>query len=370
MRDSFHSLTIPFTKDEWLVDTYVNANGQLRMGSLFQDLDALAGVIAYKHTGPAPAIVTAAVDRISIISPMVDKFYDLELSGFVSYVGRSSMEISIEVRKVDCPAGEEPLLLTCAFTMVALDPVTKKAVKINPLIVETEEEKRIFGKGEAYKNSKKALADASLTKVTPNDEESDIIHGLWMQNQKLKGLPHPPTNPHLMSTTKIHSTFLMQPQNRNRHSFMIFGGLLLKLTFELAFCCASSSTNSRPTFISLDPSTFLSPVPVGAVLYLTATIAYAEPASREEGGGTKVQVRVESRVKDVDGGGSGKEKRETETGVFNYTFRVEEEGWEVMPVTYGEFMDYVDARRRVGLQKELGVHNVDGTSSGIIKGKL
>lgn len=30
------------------MDTYVNASGQLRMGTLFQDLDALAGVISYK----------------------------------------------------------------------------------------------------------------------------------------------------------------------------------------------------------------------------------------------------------------------------------------------------------------------------------
>ena len=39
---------LPFTKDEWLVDAYVNASGQLRVGTLFQDLDALAGVISYK----------------------------------------------------------------------------------------------------------------------------------------------------------------------------------------------------------------------------------------------------------------------------------------------------------------------------------
>lgn len=30
------------------MDIYVNASGQLRLGSLFQDLDALAGVISYK----------------------------------------------------------------------------------------------------------------------------------------------------------------------------------------------------------------------------------------------------------------------------------------------------------------------------------
>lgn len=48
MKDSFHKLVLPLSTDEWLLDTYVNYAGQLRIGSLFQDLDALAGVISYK----------------------------------------------------------------------------------------------------------------------------------------------------------------------------------------------------------------------------------------------------------------------------------------------------------------------------------
>lgn len=58
---------------------------------------------------------------------------------------------------------------------------------------------------------------------------------------------------------------------------MIFGGFHLKQTFELAFCCAASFAHARPTFISADPCTFRNPVPVGSVLYLTATVAYTDP---------------------------------------------------------------------------------------------
>ncbi|RPB28490.1 Thioesterase/thiol ester dehydrase-isomerase [Terfezia boudieri ATCC MYA-4762] len=355
MKESYFEIILPLSKDEWLVDTYVNASGQLRMGTLFQDLDALAGVISYKHTGPGPTVVTAAVDRISIISPL-SHFCDLRLSGFVSYVGKSSMEVSIEVRKMgELRQREKPLLLTCAFTMVALDPVSKKATPISPLIVEIEEEKRIFARGEAYKKTKATLASTALTKSTPNDAESDLIHSLWLRNTLYN--PHtnpPPSSLIYMSPTTIHSTSIMQPQYRNRHSFMVFGGYLMKNTFELAFCCASASTRSRPTFVSLDPSTFLAPVPVGAVLYLSAAVAYAEPAGRERGG-TRIQIRVESRVRDVEGGA------ETETGVFNYTFWIEKEGVEVMPVTYEEFMNYIDARRRAEQQRLVMEGMDDGT---------
>lgn len=158
-----------------------------------------------------------------------------------------------------------------------------------------------------------------------------------------------------MDKTRIHSTQIMQPQYRNRHNFMIFGGFLLKQTFELAFCCAAAFSHSRPTFVSLDPSTFENPVPVGSVLYLTATVAYTDPlliaAAPRDGGVkgtterddngkyTRVQIRIDSKVRNIEHG-------ETKpTGQFNYTFTVEKDIG-VMPQTYSEFMIWIDARRR------------------------
>jgi len=130
---------------------------------------------------------------------------------------------------------------------------------------------------------------------------------------------------------------------------MIFGGFLLKQSFELAFTCAASFAHSRPTFVSLDPSTFQNPVPVGSVLYLTATVVYTDPPlvsgqsdadlSSSQAGKTRVQIRVDSKVRDVEHG-------ETKpTGQFNYTFTVDKDV-KVMPRTYTEFMMYTDARRR------------------------
>lgn len=132
---------------------------------------------------------------------------------------------------------------------------------------------------------------------------------------------------------------------------MIFGGFLLKQTFELAFCCAASFAHTRPTFVSLDPSTFQNPVPVGSVLYLIATVIYTDPPlvpaasdgqpeeARPQNSQTRIQVRVDSKVRDVEHGIA------KPTGQFNYTFTVDKD-IKVMPRTYSEFMMYVDARRR------------------------
>lgn len=98
------------------------------------DLDALSGVIAYKHTGESVTTVTAAVDRITIDNPL-DEICDLELSGQVTFAtGRSSMEISLQVARVPeegQKVRKEDILMTCAFTMVSLDPSTKKSVRHN-----------------------------------------------------------------------------------------------------------------------------------------------------------------------------------------------------------------------------------------------
>ena len=160
-----------------------------------------------------------------------------------------------------------------------------------------------------------------------------------------------------MSQTVMHNSMIMQPQYRNRHNFMIFGGFLLRQAFELAFCCCAAFSHTRPTFISLDPSTFENPVPVGSVLYLSATVAYTDPpliktldpnqklgevppkTHNGKATSTRIQVRVDSKVRNVEHGTT------KPTGQFNYTFLVEKD-IQVMPQTYSEFMIWVDARRR------------------------
>ena len=84
------------------------------------DLDALSGIIAYKHTGDGVTTVTAAVDRISIQNPLTE-LCDLEYSGQVTYAsGRSSMEIICTVAKAPS-AGHRPqpedIFMTITFTM-------------------------------------------------------------------------------------------------------------------------------------------------------------------------------------------------------------------------------------------------------------
>ncbi|CBX91902.1 hypothetical protein LEMA_P046080.1 [Plenodomus lingam JN3] len=353
MDDSYHAVVLPLAQDAWLLDTYLNSSGHIRLGTIFMDLDALSGIIAYKHTGDHVTTVTASCDRITIHSPLVE-ICDLELSGRVTYAtGRSSLEITMQVAKAPKPGNrvrDEDVLINCTFTMVSLDPATKRPVNVNPLIVETPEEKRLYALGERNSKIRKERRDTSLLKHTPNDLESDLIHAFW-QKQLQYHDPYDelrkPDNVVHMDATRLQTATIMQPQYRNRHHFMIFGGFLLKQTFELAFTAAAACAHARPTFVSLDPSTFQNPVPVGSILYLTATVVYTDPPligapdeNFDQGEEyTRIQVRVDSKVRDVEHGHS------KPTGQFNYTFTVPR-NIRVMPRTYQEFMMYIDARRR------------------------
>ncbi|CAG8947943.1 unnamed protein product [Penicillium salamii] len=365
IQESSYKAILPLTRDPWLLDTYLNASGHIRyviyfnptipflkslkpnpnrLGTLMKDVDALAGIVANRHTGDGVTTVTAAVDRIMIDNPLMEIF-DLEISGKITYTsGRSSMEISCQVAKARL-AGEiaqpDDVLITCTFTMVSLDPQTKAPVSVPPIILRTEEERNLFKAGEKNYQTKRALRKRSVLLKAPDDEESLAAHSQWIKHIVTSDSSSNSKPQALTGETTLRSTMIMQPSDRNRHNFMIFGGFLLKETFELAFCCAASFAQSRPNFLSLDPSTFDNPVPVGSLLYLSATVSYTESIELEgdECKYTKVHVHVNSEVRDVD------TKMKKPTGIFNYTFLVEKD-IQVVPETYSDFMLWTEARRR------------------------
>lgn len=395
-KDSFSYVILPFRSDEWFLDGYINAYGRLRIGQLFQDLDALAGVIAYRHCSPAqPVLVTASVDRV-FMKKRLDNISDfnVSLSGNVTWTGRSSMEITIkacthtedmnpiETRLGPDSINEDDVFMTANFTFVGRHPITKRSFPINNVVPGDQKELQEFVRAEKYNvNKKESSLKTGLTHVPPSEEESRLIHSKWLQTLPEYQVSHtksPQIVSSVMKDSRIHSTIMMQPQYRNRHSYMIFGGYLLRQTFELAYSASAAFAHASPRFVSLDETSFRNPVPVGSVLYLTATVVYTEFINRKQNPevgehhlpaaaapfpnsssefsktavpGTLIQVRVDSYVRDIGHGSK------TNTGSFVYSFfaaaqppdapiETQPKYYSVIPETYAEMMEYLEGRRR------------------------
>lgn len=389
MADSFCQVYLPFATNLALREEYVNVFGGLRFGKFLEDLDALAGSIAYAHcevtqvpdkldqpttkpnaVGEAPrnVIVTASVDRLDLLSD-VKRTDDIRMGGKVTSVGKSSMEVTIRIEKAlpsETGSASWALVAVAKFIMVARDPKTQKAVFVNPLIIETEEEKLLYQLALENKHRKTLESEMSLERFPPTSEESSFLHHLFllaMRHSKPAGAGPPApsatnlgleTAPVVFMADYVLSSFhFCQPQERNIHHFM-FGGYLMREAFELAFTSASFFLQGRrPLFRALDDIHFRKSVPVGSILRFSAQVIYAgcEATNRA------FQVRVVADVMNPKEHGM---RSFVTTNVFYFTFetiemmprdeQVPTPSNRFLPVlvprTYGEAMDYLAGKRR------------------------
>jgi acyl-coenzyme A thioesterase 9 len=106
MAESYCEALLPFKDDLDLRADYVNVFGGIRFGKVLEDLDAMAATVAYLHCGQSEmgefpmTILTASVDRIELQGVMPADV-NLRLRGMVTWVGHSSMEISLGVDRED-----------------------------------------------------------------------------------------------------------------------------------------------------------------------------------------------------------------------------------------------------------------------------
>ena len=190
MTASFSRGLIPLS-DVNCRDNYLNYLKQIRFGRLLEDLDTFAVYTAYKHTdaisGDADpktnhakfSIVTGLVDRIMVKQSATSES-DLHLSGFVSWVGKSSMEVTMNVDQENKDHGLNRLC-TARFVMVAIDAVTKAPTAVTPIEPANEQEKEYFKRGIEHQERRLKVRQQSLFKTPPNAEESALIHNMYLR---------------------------------------------------------------------------------------------------------------------------------------------------------------------------------------------
>src|SRR5262249_60017283 len=123
----------------------------------------IAGAIAcHRHT--RSLLVTAAVDDLQFLHSI--KVGDLIiLKSRVTCVFNTSLEVQVDVFSEETLTGKRRLTSRAFLTFVAIDS-EGKCVKVPPLIVETEEERRLGG-GAAGRAAPRARGTSAGTRGPP-----------------------------------------------------------------------------------------------------------------------------------------------------------------------------------------------------------
>jgi len=121
-----------------------NPLGNMLGGRLLHLIDIAAAIPAIRHAGRP--CVTASFDSVDFLTP-VHVGEACILKAKVTWVGRTSIEVGVDVYSENLISGERRHTTTAFTTFVALDPATGRPAEIPPLAPETEEEKRAFEEG-------------------------------------------------------------------------------------------------------------------------------------------------------------------------------------------------------------------------------
>uniref|UniRef100_A0A5B7C7D6 HotDog ACOT-type domain-containing protein n=1 Tax=Davidia involucrata TaxID=16924 RepID=A0A5B7C7D6_DAVIN len=270
-----------FSTDYILREQYRDPWNEVRIGKLLEDLDALAGTISVKHCSDDDSmtrpllLVTASVDKMVLKKPIsVD--VDLKMAGAVIWVGRSSIEIQLEVIQStnENSDASKSIALTANFIFVARDSMTGKAAPVNRLSPETEQEKLLYEEAEA-RNKLRKMKRGYDRKEFENGEVNRL-EALLAEGRIFCDMPAlADRNSILLRDTRLENSLICQPQQRNIHG-RIFGGFLMHRAFELAFSTAYAFAGMMPCFLEVDHVDFLRPVDVGDFLRFKSCILYTE----------------------------------------------------------------------------------------------
>ncbi|KAK9887398.1 hypothetical protein WA026_022335 [Henosepilachna vigintioctopunctata] len=320
--------------------------GHIRLGRLLEDMDIFAVHVGLQHIHaptvpkdiPIPfMLVTARCDRIEI-TPFVRKpNEDIKITGFVSSVGKSSMEVVVWLDQHY--QGTWNKITRAIFLLAARNATGKQAVAVNPLIPLNEYETEIIKDSEERKTKRVKIIQSRVSKVIPTTEEQQLIHVLYekFMTEVRRGQIDPKIFPHgviAMGRCRASNIIFNQPENRNYYN-TVFGGFIMRHALQLAWALGFKIIKQRPSVIHISDIDFISPIAVDALMYMRARIVYTQ----ENYAQIIVAVFSLQPSKGLD----------TRSNTFHFTVRFSEPITQIHPITYHEAMLHIDGKRHFDL---------------------
>ncbi|XP_055375068.1 acyl-coenzyme A thioesterase 9, mitochondrial-like [Condylostylus longicornis] len=349
MNDSFTSALIPLTKDNVLSDSYVTSSQSVRFGRLMEDMDLFAVWVCHKHLyipkldpkiNLPYTFVTILVDKINFTDVVPSIHNDIRISGHVSWVGTSSIEVVVWLETVK-PDGSLEKITKSLFLMAARNATNTKAAPVNPLKADNEYELQILESGKERKNRRSKERESSLLKVLPTQEEQKLMHDNFILTQPntdiFSGERILPPDCFWMDKTRIVDIDIAFPENRNAHN-KIFGGFLMRKAFENSIINSSLYAGLVPRIKCISNIIFHKPVDVNSILKMTTFVTYTE--------GRNIQVVCITETRTVNTNFSV-------TNVFHYTYASDINVPKVLPKTYQDSIWNLIGRREFLYYKNL-----------------
>jgi acyl-CoA hydrolase len=125
--------------------------GNIFGGRVMQLMDIAAGVAAMRHA--RKTVVTVFVDQLHFKHP-IKMGQIVILHARVEYVGKTSMEVGVDVFSENPLTGEQIQATTAHLTFVAIDKNGKPS-SIPPLILETEYDKKRYESAKQRREQRK-----------------------------------------------------------------------------------------------------------------------------------------------------------------------------------------------------------------------
>lgn len=139
------------TEQQYLIcPAHINHYGRLFGGQLLKWIDELAGIVAIRHCGTT--VTTAAIDNLQFQAPAYTGDM-IVLRGFVTYVGRSSMEIRVDTYR-EALDGTREMINRAYIDMVAIN-CKGQPIEVPELYIETEDQRLEYEAAQKRKQMRK-----------------------------------------------------------------------------------------------------------------------------------------------------------------------------------------------------------------------
>ena len=117
-----------------------NIQGNVHGGVIMRMVDEAAAIVALKHS-QCPTVVTARVERFDFLAPaFIGDVVSVHCE--MHYVGRTSMEVGVEVIAEDVISGEKRHIASSYVIYVAIDE-NRKPARVPPLAPADDAERAI-----------------------------------------------------------------------------------------------------------------------------------------------------------------------------------------------------------------------------------